>query len=198
NTFEKIYECDLAGQAVVVAKKSRPNRLYFLRTFPGDDELDELLHRLLFTEHENIASTTDSFATTEGLFIIGDFMPLTLGHIVACRHYPDKEQLNAIMTQVGSLTLALVDILNGLSYIETQGLQHASLDSSGILMDTNGYIKIVGSIMMELLQNYTKDDGIVGIDNMDRWPSDSPPVTFLSSTTSASLLKSLMKRKEYF
>ncbi|KAJ5883438.1 uncharacterized protein N7473_010324 [Penicillium subrubescens] len=110
-----------------------------------------------------------------------------------------------------------VQILNGLSYIETQGLQHASLDSSGILMDTNGHIKIgrlerctartkekphhtdmVGSIMMELLQNYTKDDGIVGIDNVDRWPSDSPPVTFLSSTTSASSLKSLMKVWHFF
>lgn len=39
-------------------------------------------------------------------------MPLTLGHIMACRHYPDKEQLNAIITQVGSLTLPLVDAHN--------------------------------------------------------------------------------------
>ena len=74
--------------------------MYFLKTFPGN-ELDELLHTLYFTQHENIASTKDCFVTTDGLFTISEFMPLTLGHVVACRHYPDLEQLNAIMTQVG-------------------------------------------------------------------------------------------------
>ena len=123
--------------------------------------------------------------------------------------------------------------MNGLVYIESQGLQHPSLDSSGILMDTNGNIKIgivdptektsvcvgsdkdvgrlekcvsqtkkkseltdmscVGNIMMELLQKYVKDDGKVGIENLDRWPSDSVAVTFLSSTITASSLKTLME-----
>lgn len=46
---------------------------------------------------------------------------------------------------------------------------------------------------MELMQKYTKDDGAVGIENLDRWPSDSAAVEFLSATTSASSAKELMK-----
>ena len=33
-------------------------------------------------------------------------------------------------------------LLNGLSYIVSQNLQHTDLDCSGILMDTDGNIKI--------------------------------------------------------
>jgi hypothetical protein len=51
----------------------------------------------------------------------------------------------------------------------------------------------VGNIMMELLQKYVKDDGKVGVENLDRWPSDSAAVTFLSSTITASSLKTLME-----
>jgi hypothetical protein len=47
-SFKKVYECDLAGEGVVVVMKSRHQWMYFLKTFPGN-ELDELLHTLYFT-----------------------------------------------------------------------------------------------------------------------------------------------------
>ena len=43
--------------------------------------------------------------------------------------------------------------------------------------------------MMELMQKYVKEDGVVGIEDLDRWPSDSAVVDFLSATTSASSAK---------
>ncbi len=46
--------------------------------------------------------------------------------------------------------------------------------------------------MMELMQKHVKEDGAVGIENLDRWPSDSAAVEFLSATTSASSAKELM------
>ena len=46
---------------------------------------------------------------------------------------------------------------------------------------------------MELMQKYAKADGVIGIENLDRWPSDSAAVEFLSATTSASSAKELMK-----
>lgn len=46
---------------------------------------------------------------------------------------------------------------------------------------------------MELLQKYVKSDGKVGIDNLDRWPSDSLAVGFLSTTTSADSLELLIQ-----
>lgn len=98
-SYKRVYECDLAGTVIVVTRRSRPRKVHSLRQFPGS-KLDEPLRKLLFTHHENIASALEQFVTPEWIFVISDFIPLTLGHVVACRHYPDEKQINAIMTQV--------------------------------------------------------------------------------------------------
>ena len=46
---------------------------------------------------------------------------------------------------------------------------------------------------MELMQKYAKDDGAIGIDNLNRWPADSEAVKFLSMTTSAASIEELKK-----
>jgi hypothetical protein len=51
----------------------------------------------------------------------------------------------------------------------------------------------LGYIAMELMQKYVKDDGAIGVEDLDRWPSDSNVVGFLSMTTSASSLDELLK-----
>lgn len=51
----------------------------------------------------------------------------------------------------------------------------------------------VANITMELMQKYVKDDGAVGVDNLERWPSDSTAVGFLSTTTSADSINELRK-----
>jgi RsiW-degrading membrane proteinase PrsW (M82 family) len=54
-------------------------------------------------------------------------------------------------------------------------------------------MKSVANIMMQLLQNYVKDDGKVGVDDLNRWPSDSIPVEFLSATITVGTVEELMK-----
>ncbi len=54
-------------------------------------------------------------------------------------------------------------------------------------------VRALGKIVMELMQKYAKDDGAIGIENLDRWPEDSAAVEFLSATTSASSANELMK-----
>jgi hypothetical protein len=49
---------------------------------------------------------------------------------------------------------------------------------------------------MELMQKYTKDDGAVGVENLERWPADSNAVSFLSQITSASSVTELSKVSE--
>ncbi len=51
---------------------------------------------------------------------------------------------------------------------------------------------------MESVQKYTQDDGAVGVDNKDRWPSDSDAVTFLAETTSAASARELRKVRSPF
>lgn len=46
---------------------------------------------------------------------------------------------------------------------------------------------------MGLMQKYTKEDGAVGIEDLERWPSDCDAVGFLSLTTSAASVHGLME-----
>jgi hypothetical protein len=43
------------------------------------------------------------------------------------------------------------------------------------------------------MQKYVKDDGAIGIDDLNRWPSDSDAVGFLSATQSATSVNELTK-----
>jgi hypothetical protein len=45
--------------------------------------------------------------------------------------------------------------------------------------------------MMELMQKYVKEDGAVGIDNLDRWRNCPAAIEFLCATTSASSFEEL-------
>lgn len=44
---------------------------------------------------------------------------------------------------------------------------------------------------MLLMQKYTKADGAIGIDDIDRWPVESDSVQFLSTTTSVATIEDL-------
>jgi hypothetical protein len=45
--------------------------------------------------------------------------------------------------------------------------------------------------MMELMQKYVMDNGVVGLDNLDRWQTCSAAVEFLFATTFASSFEEL-------
>lgn len=44
---------------------------------------------------------------------------------------------------------------------------------------------------MELMQGYVKEDGIIGVDDPDRWSPDT--LSFLSDTTCTASVKGLVK-----
>lgn len=54
-------------------------------------------------------------------------------------------------------------------------------------------MRALSNITMELMQKYVKDDGAVGIDDYERWPSDCEAVDFLAMTTSATSVDQLLK-----
>ncbi|KAG9228274.1 hypothetical protein BJ875DRAFT_477910 [Amylocarpus encephaloides] len=106
-------------------------------------------------------------------------MPLSLERIVRSPAYPDERQLAAILGQV----------VTGMAYLLVEGFQHRSLTCSNILLNTDGDVKIanqecchvisepkgsprdfgaLSSITMELMQKYVKEDGAIGVDNLQR------------------------------
>lgn len=52
-------------------------------------------------------------------------------------------------------------------------------------------IKAVATITMVLMQKYEKVDGVVGVDDLDRWPIDSDAFGFLSATSSTGSIEVL-------
>ena len=52
-------------------------------------------------------------------------------------------------------------------------------------------VEALGRIMVELMQKYPKEDGAVGIEDLERWPSDCDAVEFLSLTTSTASVNEL-------
>ncbi|KAI2943092.1 hypothetical protein CBS147322_8623 [Aspergillus niger] len=204
DTFKKYYECDLAGTVSVCVRRSGRRVVLAIRQYPCSDT-DRILEILRSTRHQNVVSVSECFRTPDALYTLSKFHPLTLDHIVACKAFPDQQQLAAIMSQ----------FVDGLSYLVAQNLQHSSMDCSSILMSLEGEIQIaridcfavrpagrvraddlvpVARVMMQLMQKYVKDDGAVGIDNLDRWRNCSAALEFLSATTSAGSFEELKSR----
>ncbi|KAL2846617.1 hypothetical protein BJY01DRAFT_173128 [Aspergillus pseudoustus] len=204
DTCEKIFECDLAGTVAVCVRRSGRRALCAVRQYPNK-QADKIIETLRSIHHKNVVSVVECFHTSNSLYTLGKHQPLTLDHIVACKAFPDQQQLAAIMSQ----------FLDGLSYLIAKNVQHTSLNCSSILMNLDGEVQIaridccsirppgkiqssdlapVGRVMMELMQKYVKDEGVVGLDNLDRWRSSSAAIEFLSATTSASSLEELKKR----
>lgn len=51
--------------------------------------------------------------------------------------------------------------------------------------------------MMELMQTYDKNDGLVGVDDLDRWPVDSDAFGFLSTVPSTVSVEALEQASQF-
>ena len=51
--------------------------------------------------------------------------------------------------------------------------------------------------MMQLMQSYEMEDGVIGVDDMKRWPLDSDAFSFLEATSSARSVETLKKVGSY-
>lgn len=51
--------------------------------------------------------------------------------------------------------------------------------------------------MMELMQTYDKNDGVVGVDDFDRWLVDSDAFEFLSTVSSIMSIKALKQVSQF-
>ncbi|KAJ5976579.1 hypothetical protein N7481_010286 [Penicillium waksmanii] len=178
-TFRKYYDCDLAGPVAVCVRSSGDRGVWAVRQYPIEDA-DKILRILRSMRHENLASIRESF--------------------------PDEQELAAIMSQ----------LVDGLLYLVANNFHHTSLDCSSVIVNLNGQVKIaridccvfrqrgrvdasdlapVSRIMMELMQKYVKEDGAVGIDNLDRWRNCPAAIEFLCATTSASSFEELKEQR---
>lgn len=75
-------------------------------------------------------------------------MHVSLFQIYYSAVYPDESQLTGIIGQVSPYSQVGIkgsikrQILQGLSYLASHGLEHGNLDGSNILLNRNGNLKI--------------------------------------------------------
>lgn len=113
-TFEKCYECDLAGTVAVCVPRSGRRSVWAIRRYPSKDA-NRILKILRSTHHKNVIAVSECFHPSEAFYTLSNFHPLTLDHIVACKAFPNQQQLAAIMSQVLPLFPRNTRITNYLS-----------------------------------------------------------------------------------
>ncbi|KAL5335652.1 hypothetical protein BJX70DRAFT_312970 [Aspergillus crustosus] len=201
DTYKPVFSCKLAGTVIFAVNKTRPSKLKAFRVY-SPPHADRVLRLFQIIQHENIISARECYREREQLFVLVDDLPLTLEHIVSLR--PDQHQLASIMFQ----------ILNGLNYLTVAGFEHTRLTPSNILLGSDGTLKIAAfehcvkrrpeqpqaplinalvNLMMQLMQSYEMEDGVIGVDDTKRWPLDSDAFSFLEATSSAHSVETLMK-----
>ncbi|KAJ5160982.1 uncharacterized protein N7482_007986 [Penicillium canariense] len=102
-------------------------------------------------------------------------------------------------------------VLHGICFLIENGLSHRVFSCKCITLGLDGiacledcleapsteaetvYIATLPSITMQLMQKYEKEEGVIGIDDLDRWPVDSEAFAFLSATVSTRSIASLQK-----
>ncbi|KAL4927711.1 uncharacterized protein BDV17DRAFT_116428 [Aspergillus undulatus] len=200
DTFQPFFECRLAGRVITAVQKSYPYRIKAIREY--SENAGEILRLFNTVHHRNVLSANECYRNKGQLFVLVEDCPLTLEHLVSLS--PDQDSLGAIMFQ----------ILNGISYLMTAGFEHTRLSCSNILLTSNGTVKIAGlehcsrlvsnkahtamikavaSITMRLMQSYEMDDGIIGVDDIERWPIDSEAFRFLKATSSVKSINTLLE-----
>ncbi|KAL4891327.1 hypothetical protein BDV59DRAFT_67037 [Aspergillus ambiguus] len=199
DTFEPIFRCRLAGSVIICVQRTHPFRTAAMREYPMEDGSRILgLYRLL--QHENILSARECYMDESRFYIRVDDLPVSLEHLANLKI--SAHQLSSVVSQ----------ILNGLSHLIASGFEHTALTCSNILLGSDGTVKIgalecceerppsrsdspciksLANIMMRLMQEYEKDDGLMEVDDLARWPLDSSAVDFLRVTSSARSLEPL-------
>ncbi|CAI7616076.1 unnamed protein product [Penicillium manginii] len=99
DTFRKYYDCDLAGPVAVCVRSSGDRGVRAVRQYPIEDA-DRVLQILRSIHHRKLASIWECFRTKDIMYTLGEFDPLVLDHVVACKASPDEQELAAVMSQM--------------------------------------------------------------------------------------------------
>ncbi|KAJ6027956.1 hypothetical protein N7540_003532 [Penicillium herquei] len=205
DTFRRTLKCTLAGNVFIAARRSGPSAVVAIRNYiEGDVAKMRRMYEIL--DHDNVLTARECFVHEGSIYVLVNDLPLTLEQLVGCRAlYPTETELASMVWQ----------ILCGLCYLNDIGLEHRNLTCRNILLGLDGvvkiaslemcvecpsgqaqtlYIKRLASITMEIMQKYEKEDGMVGVDDVERWPVDSDSFGFLSALLTTKSIESLKEQ----
>ena len=101
DTYRRIGVCEISGEVIVAADRSRSSRLRTFREY-GKADADKLIHHLRNFDHLNILTAEECYLDQSSMYVLVEHLPLTLNDLVCCRAiYPNEAELASIMSQVG-------------------------------------------------------------------------------------------------
>ncbi|KAE8132437.1 hypothetical protein BDV38DRAFT_287751 [Aspergillus pseudotamarii] len=130
-TYRKVYDCNLDGPLEVAIPRVHPGRLVAIKSIKRKDinEIPRFFQRL---QHSSIHSCQECFLYQGSVFLLYDYIPVSLDHLVACEAHLNETELAAVLAQV----------VEGLLYLSSQRLEHPQLTTVNILATERGEVKI--------------------------------------------------------
>lgn len=97
--YEQDHERDMGGPLTVACQKSLAFDMVAVRELQSTTASD-ILDIIKNLQHENIVAVFELFEVEQSLFVVSEYLPITLHQIVKCLRYPNELQLAAILGQV--------------------------------------------------------------------------------------------------
>ncbi|KFY03093.1 hypothetical protein O988_01706 [Pseudogymnoascus sp. VKM F-3808] len=189
------------NEPVIIATQ-KDGLLVAVRKFSGPDAKKKL-DMLCRIRNENFLKFLESFSFEGSQYAVfehelanGEKLPICLSHYATLVTYPTESQLAVILRQ----------ILNGLEYLASKGLEHGEVTCKNILISTRGSIRIagqeccrrlvssrdsikdirgVGYVTMELMSKVAIYTGTMNTRDPILWPLDNDASKFVQSAESA-------------
>ena len=98
-SLRKVYELKLDGFITVAIRKPPSCEIVTVKNFVGSDR-EQKVKRLQQTQHENFVRFLEAFHSEGAVYVVLDYAPISLAHVVASPAYPTELQLAAILGQV--------------------------------------------------------------------------------------------------
>ncbi|OBT48434.1 hypothetical protein VE00_01429 [Pseudogymnoascus sp. WSF 3629] len=199
------------NKSVIIATQ-KDGLFVAVRKFSNEPDIEKKLDMLSRIRNENFLRFLESFSFEGSQYAVfehelagGEKLPICLSHYATLVTYPTESQLAVILRQ----------ILSGLEYLASQGLEHGEVTCKNILISTEGSIKIagqeccrrlvsnrdsikdirgVGYVTMELMSKVAVYTGPMNTRDPILWPLDNDASKFVQSAESAHSIDELRQQ----
>lgn len=102
HSLQRVYELKLDGFIIVVTRKPSSCEIVIVKNFVGLGR-DEKLKRLQQTQTRNFQGFLDAFESEGSVYVVLEYVSISLAHMVASSVYSTELQLAAILGQITQL-----------------------------------------------------------------------------------------------
>jgi hypothetical protein len=107
--YKKVYNDDLAGPASIVVERSHPSELRIIQTHKAEEQ-ETVLQGFRGLAYRNIISIEQCLRHHDTIYVLHEYLPLSLESLIACPAFLNEIQLVSILGQVTAFDSGLRSI----------------------------------------------------------------------------------------